>query len=233
MAVGKDERYAFLLKDVTCLACGTNQSMFTKLRVQTDKLAEYIKEDETCEDSPSDVPGLLTKCARKGYSNIVTPGEYSIVEPTPLTPEIDENGNPNRYPDKYTFYVCEDYARELYAGIPREGDNMVTKENVQLDMVPIGDWEKCSFYEFEEEDPHNPGHMQDLDERKEVEFMSSSIKNAEDFLNARGVLVLNQFSVKIRIMTDDMVTFGENEKANNPESLWHQIPECYMAKYAS
>ena len=100
------------------MACSTDQSMFTKLRIVTEKPTEYEKWDPDCEDKIGNRGDweLFVKCPRKGYDAIVEPGEFSLHTPERLTPVIAEDGTKNEYPDKYVIYVCEDFARTIYAG---------------------------------------------------------------------------------------------------------------------
>ena len=91
-------------------------------------------------------------------------------------------------------------------------------------MVPGGDYDQCTWYKMEDDDPHSPGEMEDLDEVEEIEFISTLVKNAEQYLNLKGIVSLNQWGIQIKIMTDDMVNFIKQKVEDGSDPQWAEIP---------
>jgi len=72
-------------------------------------------------------------------------------------------------------------------------------------MVPGGDYDDCSFYAIIDEDPESKTFGEDLEEPEEMAFISDFVHNAKDYLNQKGVAVLEPWGITIEIMYDDMV----------------------------
>jgi len=195
----KNKKFAWLLKDLSCLACKTDQSWFTKTTIKTITPPTYHKVDETCEDQYIEETNVGIKCPRK--REVKTKGTYELVE-----------GGVN---DNYVVYVCEQFAREIYAGLSEDRQEL---DLVQLDMIPGGDYDDCSFYKIINDDPDSSDYGDELEEPEEIAFISDVVKNVEDYLNQPGIAVLDQWGIEIKVMYDDMVD------PDNPgaESLWEQ-----------
>jgi len=115
---------------------------------------------------------MWVKCLRT--DKVTKPGKYTLQK----LPEVTNDpvtGKPDGA--SHVIYVCEDFAREMYRGL--EDHNKTPKELVQLDMIPLADYDTCSYFEFEDEngDEYEDGP-------KEIPFMSDKIRNARDLLNA-------------------------------------------------
>lgn len=76
----------------------------------------------------------------------------------------------------YTVYVCENFARHLYAGLNdnEDGSGRLPLDEVRLTERPRGDFDKCGFYNTD---------VPDGDDPEEIAYMSSIIQNATMFLN--------------------------------------------------
>jgi len=73
----KNKKFAWLLKDLSCLACKTDQSWFIKDTIKTVIPPTYYKIDETCEDEWIEETNVGIKCPRK--REVKTMGTYELV----------------------------------------------------------------------------------------------------------------------------------------------------------
>jgi hypothetical protein len=198
----KNKDFAWILKDISCMTCSTDQRRFLKKKIITLEEPVYEQLDPECKDGESiDVEGLWLKCARS--RKVIKTGKYSLQKLPPVTRKAPRNHKVEGELEGASFviYVCENFAREFYRGL--EDNNKTPRDEVQLDMIPQADYDECSYFNFKDDEG------EDLKEPEEISFMSDKIKNIRDLLNAEGIATLAIYGIEIEIFYDDM---GENEE---------------------
>lgn len=114
----KNKDFAWILKDISCMTCSTDQRRFLKKKIITLEEPEYKMLHSDCKDGESlAVDGLWLKCPRS--REVIKKGKYDLQPLPPVTrkPARNHKLEGELVGASYVIYVCENFAREFYRGL--------------------------------------------------------------------------------------------------------------------